>query len=170
MSPRGPGDGSLLQELRGRLDPGGHFSCACGRQHRIAADDVLVAGDATFGAAALLRRRYGASPTIWVLSDENTETAAGARWKSACGAAKLRSRVLPAVPRPIPSLELAEALAAEAIEHAQRWASQDELRDDIEALGRPTVELPLQTGQMDVGSLFELAGRLEDHLRTVDAA
>ena len=115
MSPRGPGDGSLLQELRGRLDPGGRFSCACGRQHRIAADDVLVAGDATFGAAELLRRRYGASPTIWVLSDENTETAAGARWKSACGAAKLRSRVLPAVPRPIPSLELAEALAAEVM-------------------------------------------------------
>ena len=45
----------------------------------------------------------------------------------------------------------------EAIEHAQRWASQDDLRDDIEALGRPTVELPLLTGHMDVGCLFELA-------------
>jgi hypothetical protein len=66
--------------------------------------------------------------------------------------------------------ELAEALAVEAIEHAQRWASQDALRDDIEALGRPTVELPLLAGHMDVGSLFELAGRLEDHLRTEDAA
>jgi hypothetical protein len=66
--------------------------------------------------------------------------------------------------------ELAEALAFEAIEHAQRWASQDALRDDIEALGRPTVELPLLAGQMDVGCLFELAGRLEEHLRTEEAA
>lgn len=66
--------------------------------------------------------------------------------------------------------ELADALAAEMIEHAQRWASQDELRNDIETLGRPTVELPLLAGKMDVGSLFELAARLEDHLRTEDAA
>jgi anion-transporting ArsA/GET3 family ATPase len=61
--------------------------------------------------------------------------------------------------------ELADALAAQAVEHAQRWASQDELRDEVDALGRPTVELPLMAGHMDVGCLFELAGRLEDHLR-----
>ena len=34
----------------------------------------------------------------------------------------------------------------------------------------PTVELPLLTGPMDVGCLFELAGRLEDHLRAEVAA
>ena len=55
---------------------------------------------------------------------------------------------------------------AEVTEHARRWAGQDALRDDVEALGRPTVELPLLTGPMDVGALFELAGRLEQHLRT----
>ena len=66
--------------------------------------------------------------------------------------------------------ELADALAFEAIEHAQRWASQDELRDDVEALGRPTVELPLLPGPMDVGCLFELAARLEEHLQTEVAA
>jgi hypothetical protein len=65
---------------------------------------------------------------------------------------------------------LADALAAEVTEHAQRWAGQDELRDEVEALGRPTVELPLLTGPMDVGSLFELAARLEEHLRTEVAA
>ena len=59
---------------------------------------------------------------------------------------------------------LADALAAEVVEHAQRWAAQDELRDDVEKLGRPTVELPHLTGPMDLGSLFELAGRLEEHL------
>jgi anion-transporting ArsA/GET3 family ATPase len=62
--------------------------------------------------------------------------------------------------------DLADALAAEVTEHARRWAGQDALRDDVEALGRPTVELPLLTGPMDLGSLFELAGRLEDHLRS----
>jgi len=110
-----PGDARLLQELWGRLDPGGILSCACGREHRIAAGDVLVAGDAIESAAELLRRRHGPSPTVWVLSDENTEAAAGARWKAACGRTNVRSRVLPAVPRPIPSLELAEALAAEVM-------------------------------------------------------
>ena len=61
---------------------------------------------------------------------------------------------------------LAGALAAEATEHARRWAAQDELRDEVEALGRPTVELPLLPGPIDLGALFELAGRLEQHLRT----
>ncbi len=65
---------------------------------------------------------------------------------------------------------LADALAAEAVEHAQRWAAQDALRDEVEALGRPTVELPLLTGSMDVGCLFELAGRLEEYLRDEVAA
>jgi anion-transporting ArsA/GET3 family ATPase len=61
---------------------------------------------------------------------------------------------------------IAAALAGEVTEHARRWAGQDALRDEVEALGRPTVELPLLAGPMDVGSLFELAGRLEDHLRS----
>ncbi len=65
---------------------------------------------------------------------------------------------------------IAEALAAEATEHARRWAAQDELRDDVEDLGRPTVELPLLPGPIDLGALFELAGRLEDHLRAEVAA
>ena len=115
MTSSRPGDARLLQELWGRLDPGGILSCACGREHRIAAGHVLVAGDAIESAAELLRRRHGPSPTVWVLSDENTEAAAGARWKAACGRTNVRSRVLPAVPRPIPSLELAEALAAEVM-------------------------------------------------------
>jgi anion-transporting ArsA/GET3 family ATPase len=66
--------------------------------------------------------------------------------------------------------ELAGALAAEVTEHAQRWTGQDALRDEVEALGRPTVELPLLTGPMDLGSLFELAARLEEHLQTEAAA
>jgi anion-transporting ArsA/GET3 family ATPase len=65
---------------------------------------------------------------------------------------------------------LAGALAREAIEHARVWASQDALRGRIQALGRPTVELPLLTGPIDLGALFELAGRLEEHLAVGAAA
>jgi anion-transporting ArsA/GET3 family ATPase len=65
---------------------------------------------------------------------------------------------------------IADALAAQTVEHALRWTAQDALRDDVEALGQPTVELPLLTGPMDLGSLFELAGRLEDHLGATEVA
>jgi anion-transporting ArsA/GET3 family ATPase len=65
---------------------------------------------------------------------------------------------------------IADALAAEVTEHAKRWAGQDALREEVEALGRPTVELPLLPGPMDVGTLFELADRIEDHLRSRVAA
>ncbi|SFE07717.1 ArsA-related P-loop ATPase [Blastococcus tunisiensis] len=65
---------------------------------------------------------------------------------------------------------LADALAAEVTEHARRWAGQDGLRAEVEALDRPTVELPLLTGPMDLGSLFELAARLEDHLQNGETA
>jgi anion-transporting ArsA/GET3 family ATPase len=66
--------------------------------------------------------------------------------------------------------DVAAGLAAEAVEHAQRWVAQDALRGEVEALGRPTVELPLSVGPIDVGCLFELADRLEGHLITQAAA
>ncbi|MGY1780898.1 ArsA-related P-loop ATPase [Geodermatophilus sp. SYSU D01036] len=65
---------------------------------------------------------------------------------------------------------LADALAAEAVEHAQRWAAQDTLRARVESFDRPTVELPLLPGPMDLGCLFELADRLEEHLGAEVAA
>jgi anion-transporting ArsA/GET3 family ATPase len=65
---------------------------------------------------------------------------------------------------------LADALAVEAVDHARRWAAQNELRDEVEAMDRPIAELPLLPGPMDLGCLFELAGRLEEHLRTEVAA
>jgi anion-transporting ArsA/GET3 family ATPase len=70
----------------------------------------------------------------------------------------------------LPGDGVADALAVEAVEHAQRWASQDALRDDVQALGRPIAELPLLPGPMDLGCLFELAGRLEEHLSSEVAA
>ncbi|WP_241175815.1 ArsA-related P-loop ATPase [Modestobacter sp. KNN46-3] len=65
---------------------------------------------------------------------------------------------------------LADGLVAEAVEHARRWISQDALRGDVEALGRPLVELPLSSSPIDLGCLFELADRLDGHLRDEVAA
>ncbi|MEU2349757.1 ArsA-related P-loop ATPase [Modestobacter sp. NPDC013298] len=65
---------------------------------------------------------------------------------------------------------VADGLAAEAVEHAQRWVAQDALRGDVEALGRPVVELPLQVGPIDLGTLYELADRLGGHLTDEVAA
>jgi anion-transporting ArsA/GET3 family ATPase len=65
---------------------------------------------------------------------------------------------------------VAEGLAAEAVEHAQRWITQDALRGDVAALGRPVVELPLSSSPIDLGCLFELAERLDGQLQTEAAA
>ncbi|QXG77995.1 AAA family ATPase [Modestobacter sp. L9-4] len=65
---------------------------------------------------------------------------------------------------------IADGLVAEAVEHARRWQAQDALRGDVEALGRPLVELPLSTGPIDLGALYELADRLGSHLHTEVAA
>jgi anion-transporting ArsA/GET3 family ATPase len=59
---------------------------------------------------------------------------------------------------------VADGLVAEAVEHARRWQAQDALRGDVEALGRPVVELPLSTAPIDLGTLFEIADRLAAHL------
>jgi anion-transporting ArsA/GET3 family ATPase len=76
----------------------------------------------------------------------------------------------PALPAAHLQAGLADALAVEAVDHARRWAAQNELRDEVEALDRPIAELPRLPGPMDLGCLFELAGRLEEHLRAEVAA
>lgn len=108
-----PIDAPFLHQLLTRLDPAGILACSCGRQHPIAPVEVVVGGDALARSAELLARRYGPAPVVWALSDGNTEAAAGARWKGMLGGAAIRSHVLPAAPRPVPSLELAGELTAE---------------------------------------------------------
>ena len=53
-----------------------------------------------------------------------------------------------------------DGLLAEAAEHAQRVALEKRGRKVIASLGRPTYELPLLTGGIDTGALYDLAGRL----------
>jgi hypothetical protein len=57
---------------------------------------------------------------------------------------------------------LAEPLAAETAEHAQRWALEDENRSTVAALDLPTYELPFLPEPMDLGHLYKLAGRLRE--------
>ena len=78
--------------------------------------------------------------------------------------------LLPALTAAGVNPDVADGLAAEAVEHARRWAAQDALRDDVEALGRPVVELPMSSSPIDLGCLFELASRLEGTLDTEAAA
>jgi anion-transporting ArsA/GET3 family ATPase len=61
------------------------------------------------------------------------------------------------------SAVLTDALAAEAIEHAQRWALEDHNRAVLSALGPPSYELPFLPGPIDLGGLYELADRLREY-------
>ena len=53
--------------------------------------------------------------------------------------------------------KLAPTLAAEAVEHAERWRVEDDNRGTLIGLGLPTIELPFLAGPIDLGGLYELA-------------
>ena len=52
---------------------------------------------------------------------------------------------------------LAGPLAAEAVEHAERWEVEDRNRATVAELGLPTYELPFLSDAVDLGGLYELA-------------
>jgi anion-transporting ArsA/GET3 family ATPase len=58
--------------------------------------------------------------------------------------------------------KLAPALAAEAVEHAERWRVEDDNRRTLLGLGLPTIELPFLAGPIDLGGLYELAEDLRE--------
>jgi anion-transporting ArsA/GET3 family ATPase len=55
---------------------------------------------------------------------------------------------------------LAEPLTAEVVEHAQRWALEEENRAAVAGLRLPTYELPFLAEPIDLGALYALAGQL----------
>jgi len=89
------------------------YVCPCGETHTLRIRDVIFEEGALKRSAGLLRDYYGADVKLWVLSDGNTEKAAGKDWKNAVHAGKLSSRILPAEPRPVPTQELADELSRE---------------------------------------------------------
>jgi len=101
-----------------RLEADGGFDCTCGRRHRIGTRDVLVGEKVLEDLPALLRDRYGRDLRVWVLSDDNTERAAGARCKELLSGWSLSATVLAGSPKPRPTLELAEELTRQAGGHS----------------------------------------------------
>ena len=102
-----------FEEFLSHFDRRGSLACACGHTHTLATRTVLVSRGALEESAELLGRTRGSASRLWVLSDENTEAAAGARWKAAARAALITARVLPGQPKPHPSLDFVGLLASE---------------------------------------------------------
>jgi glycerol-1-phosphate dehydrogenase [NAD(P)+] len=103
----------FFQDFLSRFDSRGLLACECGKEHRIATRAVLAEPGALDASAAALSKELGPRARVWVLSDENTEAAAGARWKAAARASRIVARVLPARPKPAPTAELVDLLAGE---------------------------------------------------------
>ena len=57
---------------------------------------------------------------------------------------------------------LVQALAGEAADHAHRVALEEQGRDALAALSRPSYELPLLKETIDLGCLYDLAAALRD--------
>ena len=57
---------------------------------------------------------------------------------------------------------LLDGLLAEARDHAERRALEDEQHEVVAGLDVPTYELPRLTAGIDLGALYELAGMLRD--------
>jgi glycerol-1-phosphate dehydrogenase [NAD(P)+] len=104
----------LYRRYLERLGPDGSLPCSCGRRHRIRTRQVLVGEGALEELPVLLRERYGTGLRVWLLSDQNTEQAAGARCRELLGRWPLSGTILPASPKPKPTLELAEELRRQA--------------------------------------------------------
>lgn len=100
-----------FKEFMSRFDASGSLACACGKTHRLGTGTVLVSRGALEQSAEVLHRSRGSR--LWVLSDENTEAAAGSRWKSAAGKTRIAERVLAGRPKPHPTMALVDRLAFE---------------------------------------------------------
>ena len=95
------------------FDAQGTLRCSCGQTHKLETRTVLASHGALEESAELLARTHGRG-RIWVLSDENTEAAAGSRWKAAAARADITSRVLPGRPKPHPTAGMVDRLVSEA--------------------------------------------------------
>jgi glycerol-1-phosphate dehydrogenase [NAD(P)+] len=102
-----------FRDFMSHFDAQGMLRCSCGQTHKLGTRTVLASRGALEESAELLARTYPRG-RIWVLSDENTEAAAGSRWKSAAAGADIISRVLPGRPKPHPTAEMVDRLVSEA--------------------------------------------------------
>jgi glycerol-1-phosphate dehydrogenase [NAD(P)+] len=103
----------FFQDFLANFDAQGRCPCRCGQIHAIGARLVLVAVGALESGAAALVQQYGKGARLWILSDENTEAAAGSRWKSAVHGARISAKVLSGRSKTVPTAALVEQLAGE---------------------------------------------------------
>jgi glycerol-1-phosphate dehydrogenase [NAD(P)+] len=104
----------FFRDLADRFGPDRRLACACGRVHTLTTRTILVDEGALEESARRLRDALADRGPAWIISDENTEAAAGARWKAAAAPAPVVERILKAQPLPVPTGALVEALAVEA--------------------------------------------------------
>ena len=104
----------FFQSYISKYSADGTLDCGCGRQHRLGVKRVLLGDGVLEGLPDLAAQMYGSGLSFWVLSDENTETAAAARCKELLSRFHLSEAVLSASPRPRTTPELIQALAADA--------------------------------------------------------
>jgi glycerol-1-phosphate dehydrogenase [NAD(P)+] len=106
---------TFFREFLSRFAADGTYACPCGRTHTIGTRKILMEHGALEASAQGLVAKHGAAVRVWVLSDENTEAAAAARWKAALPGGRVVSRVLSARPKPFPTMELSQKLAEDAL-------------------------------------------------------
>ena len=88
----------IFRDFLSRFDAQGQFPCSCGLTHGISVRNVVVEAGALARGASLLADEMGSKAAVWVLSDENTERAAGAEWKKRLSSPRIVSHVLPGNP------------------------------------------------------------------------
>ena len=102
------------QSYLDQYDRNGVLNCACGREHHLQTRQILLGEGAAEGLPGVLAERYGSAAKVWILSDENTEEAAGRRCKQLLDRFVLSQTILPASPKPRTSPDLISTLSAEA--------------------------------------------------------
>jgi glycerol-1-phosphate dehydrogenase [NAD(P)+] len=105
---------TFFKEFLSRFSADGTYACPCGQTHRLGTRTVVIEHGALEESARSLVAQHGSGVRLWVLSDENTEAAAAARWKAALPGGRVVPCILPGRPKPYPTLEMAQSLAAEA--------------------------------------------------------
>ena len=100
------------------FDQDGILHCSCGRRHQLTTRSVCLEEGALAKVPQALASDYGSGARLWILSDENTERAAGAGLKALLTGCSIVETILPAQPKPRTHLDLAKKLLFEALEAA----------------------------------------------------
>ena len=62
-----------------QYDRNGVLNCTCGGEHHLQTRRILLGEGVMESLPGVLAERYGSAARVWILSDENTEEAAGRR-------------------------------------------------------------------------------------------